>query len=66
MPFPADLLAGDEDRLSDQDRLPEAALHLACIGGDTALQEEIIPHHLIHQCHDEAAMHAVIVALMLA
>ena len=66
MPFPADLLAGDEDRLSDQDRLPEAALHLACIGGNTVLQEEIITHHLIHQCHDEAAMHAVIVALMLA
>ena len=63
--FALDFLAADEDGLADLDWLSEAALHLSGVGGDAFFEEEVVSHDLIHEGHDEAAVHAVVVALVL-
>ena len=63
--FAFDFCAADEDGLTDFYGLSETALHLSCVGRDAFLEEEVVPHDLIHKGHDEAAVHAVVVALML-
>ena len=63
--FSFHLFAGDEYGLADEDGLSEATFHFSRVGGCPFLEEKVVAHDFIHECHDESAMHAVVVALML-
>ena len=59
--FPANYL----HRFPDENGRTEPGLHLSRVCGDTGLQEQVVPHDLIHERHNKPSMHAVIVALVL-
>ena len=63
-PFPPDFAADDLHCFSNEHGRAETGFHFSRIGGNSCIQKEIIAHDFVHEGHNQAAVHAVVIALV--